>query len=228
MEKLLKLLFLILISLSVYFIYQKTRDSTYTITSIGDKLSLGINSYGIKEYSYIDYYKEYLENTKDNVIINRTYSSNKQTIKKVLTELEKSPSIKRVLTDTDILIITLGYNDLLEEISLTENITENKLNKIIEEIQEDYNNMIEEIKKYYHGEIIVIGYFESNTDNYYINKGIRKLNTILNKDNITFINTYNLLKNREKLFSNPNSYYPNHKGYEAIFNEIVRKKLAKS
>lgn len=228
MKKLLKLLILILISLSVYFIYQKTRNSTYTITSIGDKLSLGINSYGIKEYSYIDYYKEYLEKTKENVIINKTYSTNKQTIKKVLTELEKSPSIKRVLTDTDILIITLGYNDLLEELSLTENITENKLNVIIEEIQEDYNKMLEEIKKYYHGEIIVIGYFESNTDNYYINKGIRKLNTILNKDNITFINTYNLLKNREKLFSNPNSYFPNHNGYEAIFNEIVRKKLAKS
>lgn len=227
MKRLIKLLILIIISLSVYFIYQKTNNSSYTITNIGDKLSLGINSYGMKEYGYIDYYKDYLQNTKERVVINKEYANEKQTIKQIIKELEQSPKIKRVLTDTDILIITLGYNDLLEELSLTENISNSKLDKIIKEIEINYDNLIQEVKKYYHGEIIVIGYYESNKDDYYINKGIKKLNSILNKENITFINTYNLLKNRNNFFSNPNSYFPNNQGYNAIYKEIVRKSLAK-
>lgn len=227
MKRLIKLLILIIISLSVYFIYQKTNNSSYTITNIGDKLSLGINSYGMKEYGYIDYYKDYLQNTKERIVINKEYANEKQTIKQIIKELEQSPKIKRVLTDTDILIITLGYNDLLEELSLTENISNSKLDKIIQEIEINYDNLIQEVKKYYHGEIIVIGYYESNKDDYYINKGIKKLNSILNKENITFINTYNLLKNRNNFFSNPNSYFPNNQGYNAIYKEIVRKSLAK-
>lgn len=227
MKRLIKLLILLIISLSVYFIYQKTNNSSYTITNIGDKLALGINSYGMKEYGYIDYYKDYLQNTKERVVINRDYANEKQTIKQIIKELEQSPKIKRVLTDTDILIITLGYNDLLEDLSLTENISNGKLDKIITEIEINYDKLIQEVKKYYYGEIIVIGYYESNKDDYYLNKGIKKLNSILNKENITFINTYNLLKNRKSFFSNPNSYFPNNQGYNAIYKEIVRKSLAK-
>ena len=60
MKKLLKLLFLIFIILSVFFIYIKTKDSKYTILSLGDNLSLGIDSYGMKGPSYIDFYKNYI------------------------------------------------------------------------------------------------------------------------------------------------------------------------
>lgn len=222
MKKIIKLISLILITILIYFIYQKTNNTTYTITSIGDRLSLGVNSYGAVEYSYIDYYKEYLQKEKRNVLLNKTYSSNKQTIKEVLNEIKQLPEIKRVLSDTDVLMITLGYNDLLEEISLIENITDNKLNKAINDISNNYSELIKEIKKYYHNDIIVVGYYESNIDDYYINKGIKKLNTILNNEEVKFINTYNLLKNRSKFFSNPSSYYPNRYGYYAIFQEIIR------
>ena len=49
MNKLIKLITLIILSLSVYLIYNKTNNSYYKITNIGDKLSTGITSYGIKE-----------------------------------------------------------------------------------------------------------------------------------------------------------------------------------
>lgn len=227
MKKLMKLLILIIISLSVYIIYQKTNNTTYTITSFGDKLSLGINSYGITEYSYIDYYKDYLKNTKKNIIINRKYSNQTQTIREVLKEIKQTPNIKRTLADTDILIITLGYNDLLEGLSIIENINETKLNELIKEISANYNELLSEIRKYYHEKIIVIGYYESNKDEYYINKGIKKLNLILNSTDVEFINTYNILNNKKKYFSNPNSYYPNHYGYNAISKEIIGLGLAK-
>ena len=54
MKKLLKLLLLLLLNISVYFIYNSTKNSVYTITSLGDGVSLGINSYAIDDYSYAD------------------------------------------------------------------------------------------------------------------------------------------------------------------------------
>ena len=44
MNKLIKLISLIVISMSVYLIYNKTSNSYYQITSIGDKLSIGNNN----------------------------------------------------------------------------------------------------------------------------------------------------------------------------------------
>ena len=70
--------------------------------------------------------------------------------------------------------------------------------------------------------IIVVGYFKSNKDDYYVNKGIKELNNILSKNSdVIFIETYNLLNNRKEYFSNPNSYYPNIKGYELIGKSII-------
>ena len=228
MKRLLKLLFLIMLSLSVYDIYNKNKNTNYVVTTIGDKLSLGINSYGIKDTSYIDYYKEELLKTKDKVEIMDKYSSPDKTIKETLEEIKNIPELKRVLYDTDILILTIGYNDLLYGLSLEENKNYNTLQKITEEIQKNYEKLIKEIRKYYHEEIIIIGYFESNTDDYYKNKGIELLNRELkSQEEITYIDTTFLTKKRTKYFSNPKSYYPNREGYDAIASKIIQKTLEK-
>ena len=226
MKRLIKLVVLLIISLSVIFIYNQTNNSSYTITSIGDKLSLGYNSYGIKEYSYIDFIKEEYEKEKDKVNINQEYSSTDQTIKNTLNIMKNTPNIKKVLSDSNLLIITLGYNDLLVSISMEEEMSPSKLNKILEEINKNYQELITEIKKYYHNNIVVVGYYSPNINDYYKEKGIQELNKILqNNQNIIYIDTNNLLKDREKYFQNPKSYYPNHYAYDSIAQKIIRKTL---
>ena len=59
MNKKIKLLSIIIISCSVFLIYKNT-NKKILILNIGDHISLGINSFGIKEYSPVDYYKDYL------------------------------------------------------------------------------------------------------------------------------------------------------------------------
>ena len=59
-----KLLILILLSLSVYFIYKNNNHKEIKITSLGDGLSLGINSYGVKEYGYLDYCKDFFKSNQ--------------------------------------------------------------------------------------------------------------------------------------------------------------------
>lgn len=224
MSRPIKLLILIIISLSVYFIYQSTKESNIQILSLGDGLSKGINSYTIVDYSHLNYYEDYLKSKNKKVKVISDYSREDLTIHELLELIKTNNTLKRDLMESHKLFITIGYNDLLYKMSLEEDISIPKLNNIVDEINTEYKELLEEIKKYYKNEIIIVGYPKSNKDDYYVNLGIRKLNRILN--NNTFINTYNLLNNRNKYFSNPNSYYPNRLGYERIYEEI--KKLDKN
>ena len=229
MNRLKKLLILLILSTSVFFIYNHTKNTKYVITNIGDQLSLGINSYGIKTPSYVDYYKDYLLDTKNEVIINNTYSNKKQSISNILTLIKTTPNMKRYLYDSNLVIITLGYNDIIYNILTEENITENKYNSIMKNIIQEYEELIKEIKKYYHEQIIVVGYYDYNKENIYINKGIKELNNYLqNNKEITYINTKKQLKNRSKYFDNPSSYYPNQEAYYLISKKIIEKTLEKS
>jgi len=224
MNRLIKLTILLLLSLSVYFIYEQTKNKSKTIIVLGDNLSLGLNSYGIYDYSYVDYYKDFFPNKKINII--KEYSNQELTMKELLEEIKLETSIKKNLRDSNLLLLQLGYNDLVYKLSLEEKMTNTRFQKIIEDITSTYNNLIKEIKKYYIGNIIVVGYHESPKEDYYLNKGIKEINKILKNNNkIIYINTYELLKDRKKYFSNPNSYYPNTLGYKRIANEIITKTL---
>ena len=220
MNRPIKLLILILLSLSVYFIYQLTKESNIQILSLGDGLSKGINSYTIVESSHLNYYEEYLKSKKIQVKVISDYSKEDLTIHELLELVKNNNYLKRDLMESHLLFITVGYNDLLYKLSLEDNISIPKLNKIIDEINIEYKELLKEIKKYYKNEIIIVGYPRTNKDDYYLNLGIRKLNRLLNTN--TFIDTYNLLNNGNKYFSNPNSYYPNRLGYKRIYEEIKR------
>ena len=218
MSRPIKLLILIIMSLSVYFIYQSTKESTIQILSLGDGLSKGINSYTITEFSHLNYYEDYLKSKNIKVKVISGYSREDLTIHELLELIKTNNTLKRDLMESHKLFITIGYNDLLYKMSLEGDMSIPKLNNIIDDIGLEYKELLKEINKYYKNEIIIIGYPKSNKDDYYTNLGIRKLNRIINTN--TFIDTYNILNNRKKYFSNPNSYYPNRYGYKRIYEEI--------
>ena len=218
MSKKIKLLILIIMSMSVYFIYNNTKDKTINIISLGDSHAEGITSYGIKDYSYDDYLKLFLKDHKINTNLEK-YSSKDMTIDKMLFIIKNTNKIKKDLRDSHILIINLGYNDLLYKL-----ISREKLDNSIYEINRDYNNLIKEIRKYYHNQIIVIGYSTNNIEDYYQVKGITMLNNVLkSNEEITYIDTVSLLKDNKRYFSNPNSNYPSNLAYIEISKKIIKK-----
>lgn len=216
MKKLIKLLILILLNISVYFIYNNTKNSTYRILILGDNLSLA------NKPTYIDYYKTYKLKKYHKVNLNKNYSKKDLSISNLKKELQANKTIKRDLISTNILIINVGYNDLLYKISLLEDKNSNNLATILNEIRNDYLSLINEIKKYYNKDIVVIGYYPSLKDDYYINKGITYLNKILREPNqIIYINTYNDLNN-DKYFPNSNTYLPNTLGHKVIYKKLIK------
>ncbi len=226
MNRLIKLMTLLLLSLSVYFIYQQTNNRTKNILVLGGNLSLGLNSYGIYDYSYVDYYKDYFKETKINVI--KVYCEKDITIKELLQRIRLEPSIKKDLRNANTLFLEVGYNDLIYQLSLEENLNENSYQILIKEIINTYEELLIEITKYYKEDIITIGYYESPKEDYYLNKGIKQINSYLkNNSKVVNIDTHKILNNRKKYFSNNISYYPNYLGYQQIANEIITKTLEK-
>lgn len=227
-----KLILFFLVCLSIFLIYKNNNNNNINYTSLGDGFALGEDSFGQIDYGYSDYVKDYLqekeqlnryiksfstktmsiENLYENIVINKKIILNDQEI-----------NLKQTLRETSILTLSIGRNDLIYQLSLAEDISNYKIDKIIQEINISFNTLIKEIKKYYPNTIYVIGYYETNTSNKKLSLGIKKLNQLYQKnEDIVFIPVDNLFKNNPDYRSNPNSIYPNQLGYQAIAKEIIR------
>ena len=113
MNRLIKLISLIFLSTSIYYIYNYTNNSKYVITNLGDAVSINNNSYIIN-------YKKYKEKTNRKVITNNDYANKRQNISQLLLLIKNTSKIKKIISESDIIIITLGYNDLLYELSIND------------------------------------------------------------------------------------------------------------
>ena len=227
-----KMLILILLSSSVYFIYDKTNYNNITYTAMGDGLVLGIDAYGRIDYSYSDYVKDYLKSINKLKNYSSDFVSEDMTIEKLYNTLltdkkvysnNKNLTINTILRETDYLTITIGLNDLLYKINLNDDLTEKDIEKILIEIEENFNNLINEIRKVYSNDIYIIGYYEASDDKK-VNLAIKKLNKIYSKNkHVIYISTMLISENRNIFLPNPSKYYPNYKGYQAISTKIINK-----
>ncbi len=233
LKKYYKFLILLLIIFLIYLIFKMTNFNNINYTSLGDAYALGVDSYDRIDYGYSDFLKDYLSKNHELNFYTKAYASKDMSIDKfhsaIITNKKmhlgnKNLNLKEIIRESDFLTLTVGLNDLLYKTSITPNITTEKLDQILQEIQLSFDELILEIKKYYPNDIYFIGYYESNYYNSYINYAIKKLNSLFAKNpNIIFISTENLFKSNPNLTSNPNLPYPNTKGYEEIANLIIRK-----
>ena len=220
-QKIVLLISIIIFSLPI--IYNKNINSQKTILNLGDQFSLGIDSYGIKDYGYIEYYKDYIEKKYHKVTIKNQYAKKELSIKELNYEIVINPKLKKDLRDSSILFLSIGYNDLLYQLSVDK---KQKSSKIIKKVSNDYKKLIQEIQKYHHQKIIIVGYSIPKGNNKKLQNIIKKWNKILkNSNKVIFIDSEKILKPQTKYFSNPNNTYPNKQGYQAISNKIIQKHL---
>ena len=235
-----KLIITIIVILLIFLIFKLNNKNNQNYISLGDGYALGKNSYGQIDYGYSDYYKDYLST---NDYLNRyikSFSTETMTINSLLDSIsinkkivlhDQEYNLKQTLRESTILTLSIGLNDLIYQMSISEELTDTTIDKIISNIEKDYKKLIREIKKYYQYDIYVVGYYSVNS-NTYLNKGIRKLNNIYRNDkDVIYIDIYSLFESNKSYRSRSQSIYPNNKGYEAISRQIVlktSKKLEKS
>ena len=228
-----KLLISILVCLLVFVIFKENNKNNQNYLSLGDGFALGKDSYGQVDYGYSDYLKDYLQ---ENEYLNRyikSFSEETMSITELKSKIivnkkinigNQELNLKQTLRESTILTLSIGLNDLIYQMSIADNLTDSKLDKIIANIEKDFNSLIIELKKYYQYDIYVIGYYNINPTNYFLTTGIKKLNNIYkNNKDIIYIDIYEDFQNNKNFRSRKQNIYPNRHGYQAISNKIIDK-----
>ena len=187
MNRKIKLLILIILSLSVYFIYKNT-DNQKKILILGDNFTIGNN-----HVNYINSLKESIHKEAD---INQKYSKKDLTIEEAILLIENNSSIKKDLLESHFLILNLGYNDYLIEKAYQE--AKIKNTNPLENIQNKIKELLIQIRKYYKRDILVIGYPE-------IDSFTRKINILFQEKNIIFLDINQFIKTKEKALNQKES-----------------------
>ena len=210
MKKIILLLFLFL---SCYLIYTLTEDKSLSCLVIGDKIA--DNPY-LKNNTIITKY--------NNNYINQDYRiTDLINIIKYNEEIEinnKKISIHRLLKNNDILIISIGMNDIYYKIN-------DNTKNIYTYMNEMVNNMeilLDEINKYTYKKVIVLGYYNiTNNHNDLFTYLNYKMKRITNKYNYEYLELNDILKNNQSYLQNSNNFNLNNQGYNEISKIIVEK-----
>lgn len=235
MKKTHKLIILILLSSSIYFIYLLTNQNSITYIALGDAFAKGENSFGGNSYSYPSYLRDFINDYSKIRIYSDHYSSKNKDIKLLYNDILKDENIvvdnnqynlKKLLQEANIITISIGLNDVIYEYNVLnkESISSYEEDRIIEYIFNNYKELISEIRKYTKRNIYVVSYPTTNNNKYNnlikkLNKKYKQLSTVEN-NNLTYINSEAILKSN-KNFDTSDSIFPNSSGYKLIATSII-------
>ena len=207
MKKIILILFLFL---SCYIIYNLTEDKKLSYLVIGDIIA--DNPY-IKNNE-----KEY-----NNDYINQEYRIiDLINIIKYNQEINKT-SIHRLLKKSDILIISIGMNDIYYKL----NIGTKNIYTYLNDMTNNMKILLSEIDKYNYEKVLVLGYYNiRNKDNDLFTYLNYKMKEVTESYNYEYIELNNILQNNPSLYKKNTNFYPNNEGYSKI-NKIIVENLKK-
>ena len=236
-----KIIFYVCIVITTFLIYRVSSNNKINYVTLGDGLSKGINPYGEVGYGYSNYLSEYLKkenNLKDYI---NEFTDTDYRISDVISDIavnkrvmhnDSNINIRSVLRESDLVTISIGFNDLIKIFSINNigTVLENKtlLEKEILYVANNYDAALTTIRKYAKSDVIVIGFYNPyqylNTYKSDIDYYIKKLNSLIleicKKHNVKFIDLYNVFNDKLEYLPNPNSIYPTEHGYREIFNIV--------
>ena len=208
MKKIILILFLFL---SCYIIYNLTEEKGLSCLVIGD--TIADNKY-IKDNSLITNYNNTFINQEYRIkdLINIIKYNEEQEID------NKKISIHRLLKNTDILIISIGMNDLYYKLNTNSQNIYTYLNDMLNNIEK----LLNEINKYNYKQVYILGYYNITNNNNdiftYINYKLEKLS---NKYHYNYIELNNILRNNPNYLKNNHNFELNSQGYSKISKIIV-------
>lgn len=210
MKKIILVLFLFLLCYTCYYIYTVTEDNSLDIVAIGDEIAY--NPYKINKcnYNYDFINEDYHINDLLNIIkYNQEMNIN-----------NKTESIHQLLSKADILIISIGMNDIYYKLKDDHKEIYTYFNNILD----SYEDVLKEIAKYDYKDVYILNYYNiSNEQNdlfVYINY---KLNKLANKYHYQYLDIAKKLNNREKYYQKADDFALNNMGYRQIYDILVEK-----
>lgn len=224
------LIILLFFTLVILFSYIKSNKEDINYTIIGEK---EVFSNNIISKNFSDLLYDELSKDKNFGFYSKEFTSNDIRAIDIINNIDSNVQIdniyiQNILKRTSILIVNSGNNEINYKLSKVDN-NENNDNEIyiyLDEVYNDIENLINKIKNYNDGKIIYLGVYndtgnkENNKYYEYINK---KLNHLMNKYDIEYINLYNILNKNEDYLTGSEKIYITNEGNIAIFNKICSK-----
>ena len=130
----------------------------------------------------------------------------------------KTESIHKLLKESDIVIISIGMNDIYYK--LNDNTKE--IYSYVNDIINNYNIILKEISKYDNKYVFILGYYNiTNKNNDIFTYVNYKLKNIVNNYHYTYLDLNKILYNNKNYYQKSNVFYLNNAGYEQIYKLIV-------
>ena len=225
-----KIISILILFLSCYFIYNLTVDNELFYLSIGDGIAKGITDEGnVSLYNYTDSIKNYLTSKNKLKGFNNSFVDKDYRITDLFRVIKYKEeiivnndhiSINELLKQADIVTISLGMNELYYKI-LVDN---NNIYSYIDGMLSDMELLLKEVDRYNHKKVIVLGYYNTTNNNKDIFNYINyKLKNIVNKRGFEFIDIDKIINNNTKYFTSNTNFYLNNEGYQKISQIIVEK-----
>lgn len=217
-------------SLLVLFSYFQNNNKEINYTILGDKELFSNN---LKSVNFSDLIYKKLDD--DNVLgfYSKDFVQKDIRIIDVINNIDDNIkvdniTIQNILKRTDILVLSIGNNEINYKLSRVDKDINNDIEiyKYLDEIVSDNNKLIEKIESISRCKIIFLGYYndtnnQGNNKYYtYLNKSLQKS---LNKENIEFINLFDILNRDDTYLTDTTPVYITNEGNIAIYNKIVSK-----
>ncbi len=222
-----KILLIVVICLSCYSIYEVTADENIFYLSMGDFLSRGVNNHNHVDKGYFDEITAYLGDNNKLDGSDNSFSDKDMRITDLLRMIEyndekviegQTLSINNLLNKADVITVSVGLNELYYKLfANTDNIY-----YYASEMLEDMGRLMEEISRYNHKKVFVMGYYNVTDDNQdvfvYLN---HKLRMMARDYGFEFVDLDGILKDKKRYFNGDNNYYPNNLGYARISEVMI-------
>lgn len=221
-----KIIFILVLFLSCYLIYNLTTDSKIFYLTLGDGLSYGVNTYGIREYGYSSYVRDYLEDSNRLSGYNDSFTGVDYRITDILRMIEyndtklidgKEVNLSQLISEADIITLSVGMNELYYKISDDNANIYNYMNELILDMKE----LLKHINRFNHKKVFVLGYYNVGVSQEKINYINAKLKDIVNNEGFVYIDLSNIFDNNPRYFTNNGSFIPKKEGYLKISEIII-------
>lgn len=223
-----KIIFIIILFLSCYIIYNLTYEDKFNYLTIGDSLSLGVNNYGIKQYGYSDYVRDYLKNNNILKKYDNTFTDPNYRVTDLLRMIEyneiktvngKDISFNRLINNADIITLSIGMNELYYKLKMNDSNVYSYMNGLLDDLE----LLLKRINRFNHKKVFVLGYYNVINCQDEINYINTKLKHIVEAEGFEYIDLSNIFDNNPKFFDKNDSFIPNNDGYFKISQIIVEK-----
>lgn len=199
------------------------------ITAIGDSLTQGV---GDEEDNggYVGILEDTINKDNDLVEIDNFGKRGNRTDQ--LIDRMEEPEIKESLEEADIILITIGANDIMQ--IFKENFTDLDMNQF-ETGQNNYENRLHEIfsdleSMNSRADIYLVGFYNPFSEHF---PDIEELEVIIENwnelgeditdeyDQVSYIPTNSLFEDTSTKFLSDDNFHPNHMGYERMAKQVL-------